>query len=165
MKIRYIILSISCLFLIIFGLQNTTKVKAVSFVHTFKKTTFVEKGDANKDFSYNFTRINQRHLKAKTDWFTDNIGKGPNDVFYYRIATNEWVSTDDVALVHTDINQSFTISIPHNIWKMNPKTYEFTYSGRRLAAGTWSSSESVQLPRSVPYCKVGPNEWVHLIHY
>ncbi|WP_119326611.1 hypothetical protein [Companilactobacillus musae] len=151
--------------IVLFSFQNITEVKAVSFVHTFKKTPVVSRSEQNDDFTYNFNRINRRNLKAKTDWFTDKIGKNSGNDHYYRVATNEWVSTDDVALVNRNVDRPITISTGHNIWKLNYKTYEFSYTGRRLSAGTWASNERVQLPRGISYCKVGPNEWVQNIHY
>jgi len=165
MKSLNLAIIVSFLLLFITGIQNVTEVKAVSFVHTFKKTAVVEKSGPNNDFTYDFNRIKKRNLTKKTDWFTDKIGEGTSNDHYYRVATNEWVSSDNVALVNKDIDQPITISIGHNIWNMNPKTYNFTYSGYRLAAGTWASNERIQLPRGISYCKVGPNEWIQNIHY
>lgn len=165
MKRRNLLLGLFLVLVGIFSFSNPTEVKAVSFVHTFKKTTLVSRSDQNDDFTYDFSRIKKRKLKAKTDWLTDKIGKDSGNDHYYRVATNEWVSTDDVALINKGINRPITISTGHNIWKFNYKTYEFTYTGRRLAAGTWASDERIQLPRGISYCKVGPNEWIQNIHY
>lgn len=152
---------------LLFGItsQISTEVRAVSFVHTFKKTSVVSRSDQKDDFTYDFTKIKKRSLRGKTDWFTDKIGKNSNSDYYYRVATNEWVSTDDVALINRDVDRPITISTGHDIWELNPETYEFSYTGRRLPAGTWASSERIQLPRGLSYCKVGPNEYVQNIHY
>lgn len=162
---RNLLLASFLILFIIGDLQNPVEAKAVSFVHTFKKTPVVSRSNPNDNFTYDFNRIKTRNLKKKTDWFTDKIGKNSGNDYYYRVATNEWVSTDDVALVNKDIDQPITISNSHNIWKFNAKTYEFSYTGRRLAAGTWASNERIQLPRGISYCKVGPNEYVQNIHY
>lgn len=154
--------------MVVFVACLTTDVQAAtghSYVHVFKKYKLMEEIDQNKDFTYKFAIIKHRTLKANTDWLTDKVARDANNTHYYRVATNEWIDTDNAALVNRDFDQPLKTFSSRKIYSFNAEEYTFTDTGKRLPVGNWACTERIQLPRSASYCNVGPNEWVQNIQY
>jgi len=61
----------------------------------------------------NFKISESRALAKDTDWFTDKYIDN-NRKRYYRVATNEWVKSDDV-YVYTDLNTVFKTDVQTNL--------------------------------------------------
>jgi len=153
---------------------GATNVKA-DYIHTFNQESLFAKGklasqvtDPGADL-YEFSPVKNRALAAGTDWYTDQAAIPVNAEYpNYRVATNEWVNSKNVAYVETRKDYSFMTNERKKIFSFNSKNYTFTNTGKVLPIGDWSSTKTIILPGTgdgifISYKQVATNEWTRVI--
>lgn len=172
MKKSLKVVIISTLLFSITGIFGATNVKA-DYVHTYKQESLAARGKVMSvvtdpgAYLYEFTPVKNRALAANSDWYTDK-GSIPYDDAAnpkWRVATNEWVSSSDVAYVHTEDKGAVLTNSSKEIYSFNPKSFSFSATGRYLPLGDWYVGKTITVPSSgiLPnYGQVGKNEWINL---
>ncbi|KRO00774.1 hypothetical protein [Companilactobacillus kimchiensis] len=155
------------------SITGVTKVKA-DYIHTFKQESLYARGSVAEivpdpgAYLYNFSKVYDRALAPNTDWYTDKVDIPVDNAAIpnWRVSTNEWVSSQNVAYVHTDWDATFSIDSPQKIYQFNKDDFSFSDTGRMLDAGRWASNRVIDMPNQTTltqYRQVATNEWIRLV--
>lgn len=150
------------------GVIGITNVKA-DYIHTFEQTNIFAKGSVSEfvpdpaSYLYNFSLVTDRALASGSDWYTDQGAISADGSSMWRVATNEWVGSQNIAYVHTTDLGAFSTSSSKEIYNLDKKDFSFSDTGKVLPAGEWMGGQAVYLNNSdtfVLYRQVASNEWI-----
>lgn len=153
-----------------FSATNVQASAVPDYVHTYKVERVLAKGnqDMNGTDLFNFSLVTNRALGANTDWKFDQTAFNNSNVSgnktMLRVATNEWVSKQNVATVYnTENGDTQGTKEPTKIYSLDYKTYSMNDTGKILPIGLWKSGKIIDMPDGVSYTQIATNEWIPVV--